>query len=76
MAELDSAERLKMDDYRPTFCRRRVFALEPKAALTLGGGFEKEITLKVAWEEGLQKGPIGEYFRWFSLNREIPTWDY
>lgn len=43
-------------------CRRlRVYAFDPSLATQLETAVINQVTLKIRWEGGLQKGPVGEY---------------
>jgi hypothetical protein len=45
----------------PAERRLRIFAFDPSLATRLDTAFINELTVEVAWESGLKKGPIGEY---------------
>jgi hypothetical protein len=45
----------------PPSCRLRVYAFDPSLATRPEDAVINQVTLKVPWESGLAKGPVGEY---------------
>src|SRR5262249_29971460 len=45
----------------PPFRRLRVYAFDPSLATRPEEAVVNQVTLKVPWEQELQKGPVGEY---------------
>jgi hypothetical protein len=57
----DAAEAGRLLAAKPPHRRLRVFSLDPAADIKLEQSLISRSVLKVAWEENLEPGPVGEY---------------
>jgi hypothetical protein len=47
--------------HTPSYRRLRIYAVDPSLALRIETAAINEITIRVPWEAGLKRGPVGEY---------------
>lgn len=60
--------------FTPPFRKLRGYAFDPSLSLKIDTAVLNEITYKVLWEEGLGKGPVGEYLEVVDYDPTTASW--